>query len=211
MAEMKKISIHRALTELKMLTLRIEAATNEVSAVVANRKSNRKINGVDIPGYEKQMQASYDKVLGLISYRNKIKAQVVQSNANTKVLVGKEEMTVAEAIERKQSIQYEKNLLEVIQHQHRSAINTVAKENDALPAKLETYLINILGNKDKQSPEEVKLHTETFMKRNEFEIIDPLNVKQQIEKLSNRIEEFESEVDAVLSESNATTFIEVQV
>jgi len=210
MAEMKKLSIHRALTELKMLTLRIEAATNEVSAVVANRKSNRKINGVDIPGYEKQMQASYDKVLGLISYRNKIKALVVQSNANTKVLVGKEEMTVAEAIERKQSIQYEKNLLEVIQHQHRSAINTVAKENDALPAKLETYLINILGNKDKQSPEEVKLHTETFMKRNEFEIIDPLNIKQQIEKLSNRIEEFESEVDAVLSESNATTFIEVQ-
>lgn len=210
MAEMKKLSIHRALTELKMLTLRIEAATNEVSAVVANRKSNRKINGVDIPGYEKQMQASYDKVLGLISYRNKIKALVVQSNANTKVLVGKEEMTVAEAIERKQSIQYEKNLLEVIQHQHRSAINTVAKENDALPAKLETYLINILGNKDKQSPEEVKLHTETFMKRNEFEIIDPLNVKQHIEKLSNRIEEFESEVDAVLSESNATTFIEVQ-
>lgn len=211
MAEMKKLSIHRALTELKMLTLRIEAATNEVSAVVANRKSNRKINGVDIPGYEKQMQASYDKVLGLISYRNKIKALVVQSNANTKVLVGKEEMTVAEAIERKQSIQYEKNLLEVIQHQHRSAINKVAKENDALPPKLETYLINILGNKDKQSPEEVKLHTETFMKRNEFEIIDPLNVKQQIEKLSNRIEEFESEVDAVLSESNATTFIEVQV
>lgn len=194
-----------------MLTLRIEAATNEVSAVVANRKSNRKINGVDIPEYEKQMQASYDKVVGLISYRNKIKALVVQSNANTKVMVGKEEMTVAEAIERKQSIQYEKNLLEVIQHQHRSAINTVAKENDALPAKPETYLINILGNKDKQSPEEVKLHTETFMKRNEFEIIDPLNVKQQIEKLSNRIEEFESEVDAVLSESNATTFIEVQV
>ena len=156
-----------------MLNLRIEAATNEVSAVVANRKSNRKINGVDIHEYEKQMQASYDKVVGLMSYRNKIKALVVQSNANTKVMVGKEEMTVAEAIERKQSIQYEKNLLEIIQHQHRSAINTVAKENDALPGKLETYLINILGNKDKQSPEEVKLHTETFMKRNEFEIIDP--------------------------------------
>ncbi|WP_342441618.1 hypothetical protein MHB65_21135 [Lysinibacillus sp. FSL K6-0075] len=211
MTEMKKLSIHRALTELKMLNLRIEAATNEVSVVVANRKSNRKINGVDIHEYEKQMQASYDKVVGLMSYRNKIKALVVQSNANTKVMVGKEEMTVAEAIERKQSIQYEKNLLEIIQHQHRSAINTVAKENDALPGKLETYLINILGNKDKQSPEEVKLHTETFMKRNEFEIIDPLNAKQQIERLSNRIEEFETEVDAVLSESNATTFIEVQV
>ncbi|WP_342504421.1 hypothetical protein [Lysinibacillus sp. FSL L8-0126] len=210
MTEMKKLSIHRALTELKMLNLRIETATNEVSAVVANRKSNRKMNGVDIQEYEKQMQASYDKVVGLISYRNKIKALVVQSNASTKVIVGKEEMTVAEAIERKQSIQYEKNLLEIMQHQYRSTINTVAKENDALPAKLETYLINILGNKDKQSPDEVKLHTETFMKRNEYEIIDPLNVKKQIESLSIRIEEFESEVDAVLSESNATTFIEVE-
>ncbi len=210
MTEMKKLSIHRALTELKMLNLRIETATNEVSAVVANRKSNRKMNGVDIQEYEKQMQASYDKVVGLISYRNKIKALVVQSNASTKVIVGKEEMTVAEAIERKQSIQYEKNLLEIMQHQYRSTINTVAKENDALPAKLETYLINILGNKDKQSPDEVKLHTETFMKRNEYEVIDPLNVKKQIESLSTRIEEFESEVDAVLSESNATTFIEVE-
>lgn len=210
MTEMKKLSIHRALTELKMLNLRIETATNEVSAVVANRKSNRKMKGVDIQEYEKQMQASYDKVVGLISYRNKIKALVVQSNASTKVIVGKEEMTVAEAIERKQSIQYEKNLLEIMQHQYRSTINTVAKENDALPAKLETYLINILGNKDKQSPDEVKLHTETFMKRNEYEVIDPLNVKKQIESLSTRIEEFESEVDAVLSESNATTFIEVE-
>ncbi|WP_223554849.1 MULTISPECIES: hypothetical protein [Lysinibacillus] len=210
MTDYKKISIHRALTELKMLNHRIEAATNEVSAVLANRKSNSKINGIEMQEYEKQMQASYDKVVSLIDYRNRIKALVVESNAKTKVIVGKEEMTVAEAIERKQSIQYEKELLEVMQQQYRSAVNTVAKENDALPAKLETYLVNILGNKEKQSPEEVKLHTETFMKRNEYELIDPMNVKKKIEALNNRIEEFESEVDAVLSESNATTFIEVQ-
>ncbi|WP_286924825.1 MULTISPECIES: hypothetical protein [Lysinibacillus] len=210
MTENKKLSIHRALTELKMLNHRIEAATNEVSAVLANRKSNSKINGVEIQEYEKQMQSSYDKVVSLIDYRNRIKSLVVESNAKTKVTVGKEEMTVAEAIERKQSIQFEKKLLEVMQHQYRSAINMVAKENDALPAKLETYLINILGNKDKQSPEEVKLHTETFMKRNEYELIDPMNVKKKMEALNSRIEEFESEVDAVLSESNATTFIEVQ-
>ncbi|MGG2104996.1 hypothetical protein [Lysinibacillus pakistanensis] len=210
MTEYKKLSIHRALTELKMLNHRIEAATNEVSAVLANRKSNSKINGVEIQEYEKQMQSSYDKVVSLIDYRNRIKSLVVESNAKTKVTVGKEEMTVAEAIERKQSIQFEKKLLEVMQQQYRSAINMVAKENDALPAKLETYLINILGNKDKQSPEEVKLHTETFMKRNEYELIDPMNVKKKIEALNSRMEEFESEVDAVLSESNATTFIEVQ-
>lgn len=210
MAQLKKLTIHRALTELKMLNHRIEAATNEVNAVLANRKSNAKINGVEIKEFEKLMQASYDKVVSLIEYRNRIKALVVESNATTKVTVGSEEMTVAEAIERKQSIQYEKKLLELMQHQYRMAINTVAKENDALPTKLETYLVNILGNKEKQSPEEVKLHTETFMKRNEYELIDPMNVKKMMESLNDRIVEFESEVDAVLSESNATTFIEVQ-
>jgi len=71
MTEKKKLSIHRALTELKMLQQRIEGATNEVSSVVVNRKSNQKINGIEIVEYEKQMQASYDKVMGLISYRNK--------------------------------------------------------------------------------------------------------------------------------------------
>ena len=104
MTELKKLTIHRALTELKMLNHRIEATTHEVSVVLPNRKSNEKINGIEIKDYEKQMQASYDKVTSLIEYRNRIKALVVESNAITKVIIGKDEMTVAEAIERKQSM-----------------------------------------------------------------------------------------------------------
>ena len=85
----------------------------------------------------------------------------------------------------------------------------VAKNNDELPEKLETYLINILGNKEKQTPEEVALHTDTFMKRNEQELLDPLKVKKVIEAMEGSVNEFKSEVDAVLSESNAKTFIEL--
>lgn len=47
------------------------------------------------------------------------------------------------------------------------------------------------------------------MKRNEYELLDPLNVKNVIETMEDCINEFESEVDAVLSESNATTIIEI--
>lgn len=207
--ETKKLSLHRALSELKMLNLRIEVATNQVVLVRANRKSNEKIEGLPIEDYQKDMQASYDKVIGLIEYRNRLKSLVIASNAQTIVQIGMAEMTVAEAIERKQSIQFEKDLLANLRKQYHKAIDQVTASNDALPEKLETYLVNILGNKDKQSPDEVKLHTETFMKRNEYELIDPMNVKKTIDKLTTQIEEFESEVDAVLSESNATTFIEV--
>ena len=209
MTELKKITIHRALTELKMLHNRIDSARREVKVAVPNRKSNTKIDGMEIQEFMKNMQGSYDKVVALIAYRNRLKALVVQSNAQTIVQVGSRQMSVAEAIERKQSTQYEKELLGKLRDQYLMAIHTVATQNEELPEKLETYLVNILGNKDKQSPEEVKLHTETFMKRNEYELFDPLNVKKVIDTLEANIEEFESEVDAVLSESNATTFIEV--
>lgn len=207
--ETKKISLHRALSELKMLTGRIDAATKNIALVRANRKSNEKIDGMPIEEFQKDMQGSYDKVISLIAYRNRLKALVVASNAQTTVKIGTVTMTVAEAIERKQSIQFEKDVVEKLSRQYQRAIIQVTEANEALPEKLETYLINILGSKDKQSPDEVKLHTETFMKRNEYELIDPMNVKKIIETLTGQIEEFESEVDAVLSESNATTFIEV--
>ena len=210
MAETKKVSIHRALVELKNLDDRINSATREAVVVIANRKSNDKINGVPVEDYKKQMQGSYDKVNSLIDYRNRLKSAVVQSNAETKVKVAGEEMTVAQVIDRKDSIQYKKNLLHSIQLQYRNSVNFVAKENNALPAKLETYLISILGHKEKQTEEDVKLHTETFMKRNEHEMIDPINVLKVITDLEDYIDEFESEVDAILSESNATTFIEIE-
>ena len=208
--ETKRISLHRALSELKMLNERIQSATYRVVLTRANRKSNEKIEGMSIDEYKKEMQGSYDKVTSLIQYRNKMKALVVESNANTIVKIGATEMTVAEAIERKQSIAYEKELLNHLRRQYLEAIEEVTAANEALPEKLENYLINILGSKEKQSSsEEVRLHTDTFMKRNEYELIDPMQVKKIIDELAAKIEEFESEVDAVLSESNATTFIEI--
>lgn len=212
MAEMKKMTIHRALTELKNLKDRIHKATSEVDVIVPNRKSNEKIGGVEIEEYKKQMQASYDKVIGLINYRNRLKTAVVQSNAKTIVTVAGEEMSVAQAIERKDSIHYEEGLFHTIQNQYRLAVGKVASENDKLPEKLETYLVNILGSKEKQTnKEEVEMHTKTFMNRNEYELVEPFNTVQIIEKLESYINEFKNEVDAVLSESNATTFIEVEV
>lgn len=207
--ETKKLSLHRALSELKMLNDRIDNATKNVVLVRANRKSNEKIDGMPLDDFKQHMQGSYDKVMSLISYRNRLKSLVVASNAQTIVQVGAVTMTVAEAIERKQSIDFEKEVVEKLNRQYQRALLQVTENNDALPEKLETYLINILGNKDKQSPDEVKLHTDTFMKRNEYELIDPMNIKKIIDSLTAKIEDFESEVDAVLSESNATTFIEI--
>ncbi|EKB45765.1 hypothetical protein B857_01381 [Solibacillus isronensis B3W22] len=52
--ETKRISLHRALSELKMLGERIQSATYRVVLARANRKSNEKIEGMSIDEYKKK-------------------------------------------------------------------------------------------------------------------------------------------------------------
>lgn len=205
---MDKMTIHRGLAELKLLGNRITEAIESGSYFAGNKKSNKKILGKTIENYEKDIQASYDKVNSLIARRNAIKSAIVDTNAKTIVDIAGKSMSVAQAIERKNSIGYEEMFLNELQGAYRKIIGQVNKHNEALPAKLETYLQSILGNKDNAKPEDVDLYTKAFMENNEMEFVDPMNIKKVIDTMSEDINAFKVEVDAVLSESNAITFIE---
>ncbi|MDW0110908.1 hypothetical protein [Sporosarcina aquimarina] len=209
MTTTQTMSIHRALSELKTLNDRIAKATQEADFIATDRKSAQKINGLSIEDYEKTIQAGFDKTMSLIERRNSIKDAVVQSNAATQVTVAGETMTVAKAIERKTSIQLEENLLAAMVFKRRKAINRLTMENDTLTQRLESYLTEILGKKENAKKEEVELHTKSFMERNEFVLIDPLNLDKRIDELEESISNFKTEVDAVLSESNAVTQISI--
>lgn len=203
------MSIHRALTELKTLNERIPKTIYEADFIATDRKSAQKIKGMSIEDYEKTIQSGFDKASALIERRIQIKDAIVQSNAVTEVVVAGETMTVAKAIKRKVSIEHEERLLASMIEARRTAINKLTKENDSLPKRLEEYLTAILGNKEHAKKEEVELHTKSFMERNEYVLIDPLKIDKRIEELEEKISSFKSEVDAVLSESNAITKITI--
>lgn len=206
---MEKMTIHRALTELKNLNERIEKATNSATYVKANKKSNTKIDGSTLEDYEKSIVASYDKVVGLINRRNAIKSAIVDSNSKVEVEIAGNRMTVAEAIERKVSIHFDGNLISAMKRELRTELSKLNKENEELPRKLEAYLTVTLGSKDQHKQSDVEAHTESFMQRNTYELVDPIGIKEKIEKLEDQINGFMVEVDSVLSESNAVTFIEI--
>lgn len=205
--KIEKMTIHRALTELKTLDARIHNAIDDGIFITANKRSNTKINGKTVEEHKSIIQGYYDKVTDLIERRNKIKSAIVDSNAKTYVDVAGSKMTVAQAIERKTSIQYEEIFLDRLKASYAQAVARVNRENEALPHKLETYLQSVLGNKDTAKKEDIEYHTKSFMERNEYELIDPVSLKEKIDKLEEEIYNFKAEVDAVLSESNATTFI----
>ena len=204
---MERMTIHRALTELKTLDSRIYNAIGNGTYITPNKRSNQKINGKTIEEHKRVIQGDYDKVASLIERRNKIKAAIVASNAKTEVTIAGNTMTVAEAIERKSSIKYDQHFLDALKAQYVRATKKVNRENEELPRKLETYLQSVLGSKEQAKTEDVEFHTKSFTERNEYELIDPLQLKEKIDKMEEEIENFLAEVDACLSESNAITFI----
>lgn len=57
----EKMTIHKALAELKIVDDRIISAINGGTYCVANKHSNEKIKGVPVKEYEGVMQGYYDK------------------------------------------------------------------------------------------------------------------------------------------------------
>ena len=207
---MEKMTIHRGLAELKLLNSRAHNAANSGTYCVANKRSNKKINGMTIDQIKEKIKSDHDSAVALINRRNKIKTAIVMSNAVTKVTISGVEMTVAEAIERKSSINLDKDLLCSMKAAYKTALATLNKNNDGLTTKLEDHLKNQTGGKEKVEPAVIKQLSETFMELHEYDLIDPLGAEKKIKELDDSISGFEAEVDAILSESNATTFIEFE-
>jgi cupin superfamily acireductone dioxygenase involved in methionine salvage len=134
------------------------------------------------------------------------------SNAVTKVTIADVEMTVADAIERKTSIVYEQTLLNTLKRQTMNSKSTVATENQKVEIRLDQQLNQMFGNDNvsAKTSEGAIAYAKEFRNQNEFELIDPLSIDKEIEKLEKGIDDFLSEVDYVLSTSNALTEIEIE-
>ena len=205
-----QMSVHRGLSEIKLLSSRIQKSVNS-TFVVSNKVSNKTIGGRSINEVRQVIEGNFDSVIALIENRKRIKSALVLSNASTKVTIAGKEYAVAEAIERKASVDLDRLFLASLKSQFVSHNNNVESQNSQLSGKLETYLASVLGEKSSRSAEDVKMHTKVFEDQNRFELIDPRHIANYIESLEKEIDEFESQVDYVLSESNATTFFEVDL
>jgi len=204
----QKISVHRALAELKTYNDRISRAIHG-TFVIANKKNNDKIQGKTIADYENMIKGNFASYEALTENQRRLKSAVVMSNAVTKVNIGGSEYTIAEAIERKAKLKFDEAFLQTLKQQFNAQNQIVERENAQIPTKLENYLQAVLGDKDKRSIEEIAAHTKSFEDRNKFELIDPCDIGKKIAELEESILNFKTDVDYKLSESNAITQIEV--
>ena len=206
----EKMTVHKALAELKTLDDRINSEITGSVFVRANRHSNTKIFGKTIADFMADTESSYQSVKALINRRNAMKRAVVLSNAITKVEIGGVEYTVAEAIEMNNHGM--ENLVELrncLREQYSSVKRMVESENgDKLVKACENYIQATFGTKEKINNPDIEMAQKVYMTNNTYDIVTGLDIEKVIKELTDRIDAFKAEVDSALSVSNALTVIE---
>lgn len=209
-----KISITRALTEIKHLSDIINRSTNQSFVGIAKGKDSKKVS-VDSPttsvaDVETRLKGNLQSVLDLITRRDTLKRAVVLSNARTVVTINSKTMTVAEAIEMKTGILFKQTLLSALRMQFVQARGKVDAANQKLLAEIDVAVQAAYANeKGKVDEEQYKAVATPRLNQSELSLIDPNKIEEKIAALETELNGFITEVDFVLSESNARTEIEV--
>ena len=206
----EKMTVHKALAELKTLDDRINSEITGSVFVRANRHNNMKIFGKTIPDFMADTESSYQSVKALINRRNAMKRAVVLSNAITKVNIGGVEYTVAEAIEMNNHGM--ENLVELrncLREQYSSVKRMVESENgDKLVKACENYIQATFGTNENIYIPDIEMAQKVYMTNNTYDIVTGFDIEKVIKELTDRIDAFKAEVDSALSVSNALTVIE---
>jgi hypothetical protein len=207
------MSIARALVELKTLDARITKTFHETDALhqeykyILCKTKNRNSN-VQESEFKKAATANYQSVCDLILRRNAIKNAILKSNANTVVEIANKKMTVSEAIEFKNTIQYKTRLLDQLKSQWMQSLTDLENHRTKVQQKIDTN-VQIICGKEKQDAAAIQSISDAITKGDPIDVYDPLGIRDLIVEMTTEIEDFTANVDFVLSESNAITTITV--
>lgn len=206
---MEKMTATKALVELKMLNKRITDKIESGLYVSVIRGEDKKtVQQMDLEKADAEIKASKQSVTALIARRNAIKTALVKANAEATVEVGGKTYTVAEAIERKNSIGYDVALLNKMKVQYSQAVQMVDAHNLKVDMNMQGVLKS-LGDAKTIDKASIETTVKSLRKLDECKLFDPINIKKAIDDLEGDIDKFKAEVDTALSVANATTTIEV--
>jgi hypothetical protein len=211
------MSITQALAELKLLDKRLRKfyeknydyecdASKEPMNWLAVRS---KTTPVDEEALRRTAMAEWQSFMDLVARRDKMKRAIVLSNATTRVRIGDWEGTVAEAIEHKSSLTYKETMLNTAKSYVKRMESEFQRKQEQLQERLDKLLSSELGKDVRTNPDTIQAISVSFRENNKVELVDPLNVREKLRDLEREVEDFKTNVDWVLSETNGRTMITI--
>ncbi len=210
---MSEITITRALAEKKLLKKKIEDKINKIEIVAVTIGNQVKSGFETNEKFIKKSEEDLQSLLDLINNYEILTSKIIDSNNKTKVKIGDEEMTVSEAIARKNSFSDKgvssglEYILNKLQRDYSRALNIFESFSSEYPEKLNQYKTQ--QEKAKVSSETLLALTNDFEKNNKPKLNISEKIKKQIDEIEEKVNKFKMEVDFVLSEINAQTYIEM--
>lgn len=206
-----QISVSRGLSRLKTIEAQITAETQRFEPLAITVGGKLK-NGENKEDVTKDLKAAKQSLTDLITHRNRLKSAIIRSNSETKVMIAGLTLTVAEVIDRKNSIALEKALCDHLLSKLAKYGRDIQTLEAGVTRRHDDLIQAALGKESAKSSagsDEFKSISDSFMERNKVELFDPLNVSEMIKKFQDSVRNFEGEVDVILSEANARTMITI--
>ena len=207
--EPETMTLTQGLSQIKLLTKRLTSTLADSMFISASRGMDKTtIHNIDVDDMRKRCQSDYDSARDLIARRTAIKQAIVAANARERVTIGDTSYTIAEAIERKSSIELEKQLLNAMRAQLAGVQTKVDRANEVVELNLQKILEHLGQGPDGEAPTvSASEYTEQYRSVQEFKFVDPIKLADKISKLQEEVDTFEADVDTALSINNATVFI----
>lgn len=198
-----KISIQRALTTIKVFEKRYVIDNAFQSATISSKGITNQ--GVTEKEFMDDFKSNFESIIDKIKYIATLRDAVQVSNMENKIVVPKlGEMSIAEVINYRQStLPKIRQVVEILAEQY----NSVVRKYEQSHAKwVSDFNDAIAKSKDNESSEFQTALIEELKKR-EPKIIFDKSVYTDYKEL---VDFFENELDIILSEHNASTFIYIK-
>jgi hypothetical protein len=168
---------------------------------------------------KEDIRSDYDRIKSLLENFRKLRMAVTRSNSgidestsNISYADSAKQMTVAEIVAyQTHVIPLKRALLREMTDHYNEVSSKVEVENERVSEKGMLVLTSTFGGKDSKNIPlaEVESFMETYKSNNALKLVDPLDLKSVIDKLSEEVDEDTVWADSALSEANALRTIEV--
>ena len=217
----QKMLVAQALDQRDLLVKKICDKIRKASFTETKKHNEEKVmeRRVTQKEFEKEARSSYQQIIDLIHWYDKVDQAILRSNAETIIETSYGTMSIANALALRSRLNcsnaydsdsnFEGNLMMKLQEELNEKIRVMEQKNKGLQNTAETMRLSILG-KDTKTKDETPLKVvDVYVQENTTELIDPLNVRKKIDELNERRETMLNELDTKIKVSNATTFVEI--
>lgn len=204
---MTKISLTRVLSEIKSITEAL-ASHSTIAAVSTNKTGRVAAENCSHEQFKLTSQSRFDAWTAQVERLVLLKTLRNKANVLVEVTVGGKQMTMDQAIAKKAMLTWQKSALANFKAQLQKAQLEVTKADADVQISVDKAVAAAVAS-NALTTEQSNVFKAMYEQSLGKQIAVGDNIKTSLEKLEKYITEFSNEIDYVLSEANANTYVEI--